>query len=134
MKSWKWTTANAKLPAQWITHLAIGNCLAWICIGGRLCCHQKPNTSNTKIISPTTLTISTNWSHPNEVAALLPMSTNLPDLQKSWDYPNICWVPGPNGPLLQIKILYCGTIFSCVHSTCMLRHVLKKGTNSDMKN
>lgn len=77
-------------------------------------------------MSPSTSTITFTLSHPSEVAALVPSSTDLPDLQKLWDCPNICHVPGPNGPLLQMKCLYCGTVFSHVHSTCMLKQVLKR--------
>ncbi len=82
-------------------------------------------------MSPTTSTITSNLSHPSEMAALVPSLADLPDLQQLWDCPKFCHVQGPNGPLLQMKHLYCGTVFSCVHSTCMLEHV-KKWTNLDM--
>ncbi len=100
---------------------------------GRHCHHQIPNsthkndeqTSNPKIKSPTTSTISANLSYPSVVVAWVLLFTDLPELQKLLDCPNNCCVPGPNSPLLQMKCLYCGTVFSCVYSTCKLKHVLK---------
>ncbi len=78
---------------------------------------NNEQTSNQKIMSPTTSTITSNLIHPSEVAALVPSSADLPDLQKLCYCPKTCHFPGPNGPLLQMMCHYWGTVFSHVHST-----------------
>ncbi len=65
--------------------------------------------------------------HPFKTGVTLPSElSKLPGVVKIWDCLNLSHVSGSNGSFSKMKCHYYGTVFSYVHSTQMLKHVLKK--------